>query len=256
MGWLPQAIKRDVGAPWNFSNGRMHSYSGVVLHVNAANSGDLYGWITETRSMSCHFQVLKNGTIYQYIDTLYSSWCQENGNDDWLSIETSGFPNEPLTEAALESCAIIMAFANKEHGILLQEANSISERGFGWHGMGGDAWGNHPSCPGEIRKAQRKDILNRAAKLIHPAEDSDLEEEDDMIRGTVTITTHPSTKRKRVWITGTKGIFELEASKEIPNPEVVGRALADFWGVTPIEKSEITAAQALPNNAAVVRAFR
>lgn len=161
MGWMPGAIRRDVGAPAKYSNGPMRSYLGVVLHVNDADSGDLYGWITGNHDMSCHWQVLKDGTVYQYIDTAYSSWCQAGGNDDYLSIETSGFPNEPLTDAQLSACARIIAYVHAEHGIPLQLAEKPGDRGFGWHGMGAPGWG-HAACPGDLRKAQRAAILQLA----------------------------------------------------------------------------------------------
>lgn len=233
----------------------MNSYRGVVLHVNAANSGDLYWWITRPNSdMSCHFQVLKDGTIYQYIDTDLSSWCQGYGNNDWISIETSGFPNEPLTPQQVASCAIIMAFCHQKHGVPLQETNSTSGTGFGWHGMGGDAWGNHPACPGDLRKAQRKDILNRAKQLLSP--DSQSEEDEDDMKPVVTITTHPTNGRKRAWILGPLGLAELKTTKENPQtPEAQARAMAELFGVKPVETSEVYAAVALPNSLAYGKAF-
>lgn len=190
MGWMPGATKRDVGArPGYLSNGRMRSYRGVVLHVNVSQgpahdspSGDsLYNWITRPGSnMSCHFQVSQTGGIEQYVDTLYSAWCQQNGNDDWLSIETEGYPQDPLTEAQVQACARIMAYCHAEHGIPLQLTDSPSGTGFGWHGMGGTAWGNHPGCPGEARKAQRTQILAIAAggeeEDMNPAQEAKLDE--------------------------------------------------------------------------------
>lgn len=180
MGWLPQAVKRDVGAPSNFSNGPMRSYTGIVLHVNDANSGDLFGWITGNGSMSCHFQVLKDGTIYQYIDTAYSSWCQADGNNDYLSIETQGFPAEPLTDQQVASCAAIVGFVNAEHGIPLQIADSLGDRGLGWHGMGGAGWGGHFGCPGDLRKTQRAQILTLASGQAPHSDPSTPVQEDDM----------------------------------------------------------------------------
>lgn len=179
MGWMPGAVRRDVGAPGHapdygvFSNGPMRSYTGVVLHVNdsqgdqvtSVNGDSLYDWIIGNHGMSCHFQVSQTGGIEQYIDTAYSSWCQEDGNDDYLSIETEGFPTEPLTAAQVRACALIMAYASTQHGIPLLLADSPGWRGLGWHGMGGAAWGGHTSCPGDLRKAQRSQILGAAAVL-------------------------------------------------------------------------------------------
>lgn len=179
MGWMPGATRRDVGAPGQppnygvFSNGPMHSYTGVVLHVNdsqgdqitSINGDSLYDWIIGNHGMSCHFQVSQTGGIEQYIDTAFSSWCQEDGNDDYLSIETEGLPTEPLTAAQVTACAQIMAYANTQHGIPLLLADRPGWRGLGWHGMGGAAWGGHTSCPGDLRKAQRAQILAAAAVL-------------------------------------------------------------------------------------------
>lgn len=154
---------RDVGAAQGkFTNGRMRSYKGVVLHVNDADSGDLFGWITGNNGMSCHWQVLKDGTIYQYIPTEFSSWCQAGGNDDYLSIETQGYPGQPLTTQQVAACGTILAYARSEHGVLLQVADKPGALGLGWHGMGAAAWGNHPNCPGDLRKAQRGAILTAA----------------------------------------------------------------------------------------------
>jgi hypothetical protein len=171
MGWLPQATKRDVGAPAKYSNGLMHSHLGIVLHVNdsqgnqvtSTNGDSLYNWITGGHGMSCHFQVSQMGVIEQYIDTRYSSWCQAGGNDDYLSIETEGHPDTALTDLQVQACAAILAFCHAEHGIPLQLADRPGDRGFGWHGMGAPGWG-HASCPGELRKAQRTQILQLAAQ--------------------------------------------------------------------------------------------
>lgn len=179
MGWLPQAIKRDVGAPAKYSNGPMRSYTGIVLHVNdsqgdqvtSVNGDSLYNWITGNNGMSCHFQVSQMGGIEQYIDTRYSSWCQGGGNDDYLSIETEGRPTSALTPAQVHACALILAFVHAEHGIPLLVAERAGDRGLGWHGMGGAGWGGHYGCPGDLRKAQRAQILRLAASSGQPQED-------------------------------------------------------------------------------------
>lgn len=166
MGWLPGATVRDIGAAnGRYTNGPMHSYLGAVLHVNAADSGDLYDWIVTGAGgnpMSCHFQVLKDGTIYQYIPTEFSSWCQADGNNDYLSIETSGLPTEPLTAEQVAAVAKIMAYVHETHGIPLVVTDTVGNRGLIAHGDGGEAWGGHAACPGDLRKAQRQEILTLA----------------------------------------------------------------------------------------------
>lgn len=37
--------------------------------------------------------------------------------------------------------------------------NTPGAKGFGWHGMGGAAWGGHTGCPGDLRRAQMPQIL-------------------------------------------------------------------------------------------------
>jgi hypothetical protein len=41
-------------------------------------------------------------------------------------------------------------------------AEAPGQRGFGWHGMGGGAWGGHTGCPGDLRKNRRQAILTQA----------------------------------------------------------------------------------------------
>ena len=167
MSRYPGAVWRDVGAPQHYSNGTMHSHTGIVLHVNDAQSDDLYGWITGDNGMSCHFQVNKAGKVYQYIDTAYSSWCQKDGNDDYLSIESQGLASELATDAQRNAIAGILAWAKQTHDIPLQLAEIPGQRGFGWHGMGaahGFDWG-HPDCPG-VRRDQRSSMLVLANQIL------------------------------------------------------------------------------------------
>jgi hypothetical protein len=87
------------------------------------------------------------------------------GNDDYLSIETSGFPNQPLTAQQVAACAQILAYVNAQHGIPLTVTDTVGQRGLIAHGDGGAAWGGHTGCPGDLRKAQRPAILSQAASL-------------------------------------------------------------------------------------------
>jgi hypothetical protein len=178
MAVYPRARYRPLN---QFSNGAMHSYRGVVLHVNDSDGPSLYNWIAGGHDMSCHFQVAKDGTIEQYIDTANSSWCQADGNNDWLSVETQGFPTEPLTPAQVDAIRGIVSWAHLTHGIPLQLAETPAGTGLGWHGMGGDAWGGHPGCPGDLRKAQRAEILQEDD--MTPDQDAALTRIDNFVKG-------------------------------------------------------------------------
>ena len=145
------------------SDGPMRSYLGLVLHVNDANSYDLHDYFSRADiEVSSHFQVTKDGRIFQYLDTDKQSWCQSNGNKDYLSVETQGFPSEALTEMQVSSLASLYRWLHETHYLPYRIANTVGSRGFAWHGMGGDAWGGHPGCPGDLRKAQRSTILTLA----------------------------------------------------------------------------------------------
>jgi N-acetyl-anhydromuramyl-L-alanine amidase AmpD len=148
--------------------GTMTGHLGVVAHVNES-TGDIYNWCNNPgNQVSSHFQVMKDGSLLQYVDTDVASWCQSSGNYSYLSVETEGYHTEAFTPAQVETFARLMAWAHQVHEIPLTLADVVGQRGLGWHGMGGKSWGGHTSCPGEPRKAQRAVILQRAAQLLSP----------------------------------------------------------------------------------------
>lgn len=163
-------MPRYPGAKWRPINGHtdgpMRAHLGAVLHVNQSN-GNLFNWFNGPHDVSAHFEVYKSGAVEQYLDTSVSSWCQADGNSTYVSIETEGYDREPLTRAQLVATAKLYAWLHTTHGIPLRLAEHPGERGFGWHGMGGAAWGGHTGCPGAKRKAQRSEILKLAAALAH-----------------------------------------------------------------------------------------
>lgn len=184
MARYPGATWRDAHVSrGDRSNGAMQAYDYAVLHVNVSN-GNLFNWVNNpANEMSCHFEVYKNGSIEQYVDTSMSSWCQTNGNNTGISIETEGYPTEPLTPQQCDAITGLLAWLNITHGIPLQISDSVSEPGFAWHGMGGASWGGHPSCPGDLRKAQRQQILDKAQPHSGSGDGSKittLEEDEDM----------------------------------------------------------------------------
>jgi hypothetical protein len=165
----------DASGGWARSNGPMHSHRGAVLHVNQSN-GNLFNYIsTNSGGTSCHFEVYKTGVVEQYIDTQFSSWCQTDGNDDWVSIETEGYATEPLTAQQLTAITGLYGWLHAVHGIPLQLADTVAGTGFGWHGMGGGSWGGHTGCPGDLRKPQRQtvlDLLTKPTPTPAPTEES------------------------------------------------------------------------------------
>lgn len=134
---------------------------GLVLHVQqGANS--CYGYFSNPANGAVsHWWISKTGRVEQYVDAGRRSWAQVAGNDTYHSVETEGWTTEPLTDAQISALADLYRWGVGEFGWPLALANTPGEHGFGWHGMGGDNWGGHTGCPGDLRKAQRADVLAR-----------------------------------------------------------------------------------------------
>jgi hypothetical protein len=149
-----------VWKPVRNHGGAMGSHLGLVLHVQEGNNG-LSGWFNNpTAGASSTWWVSKSGILEQYVDSDICAWAQSAGNSTYNSVETEGFVSEPLT-AAQE--AMLARLYNWGIGVykwakVLSEAPG--QNGFGWHGMGGAAWGGHGGCPGDLRKNRRQTILN------------------------------------------------------------------------------------------------
>ena len=156
-----------------FSNGKTTPDFGVAFHVNDSGSVNsaptsLYNWIAGNNGMSCHFQLMSDGTLEQYLDTDLGSWCQVNGNDTHISVETQGLSSEMMNAKMVQSFGELMAWINKTHGIPLVATDNINTRGLVGHGAGGAAWGGHYVCPGS-RLTQRGPILAIAQRIVNPA---------------------------------------------------------------------------------------
>ncbi len=80
-----------------------------------------------------------------------------------------GFVAEPLTEAACQTIGKLYLWGHDRYGWPYQLAEAPGQAGFGWHGMGGSAWGGHTGCPGDARKSQRQHILDLAQGAPAPA---------------------------------------------------------------------------------------
>ena len=137
---------------------------GLVLHVQAGD-GSPYSWFANPANAACsHWWVSKSGVVEQYLDARAKSWAQAAGNGTYHSVETEGQPAEPLTPEQVAALADLYRWGHATFGWPLELAEQPGQPGFGWHGMGGVAWGNHPGCPGELRKAQRPAILAAAGQ--------------------------------------------------------------------------------------------
>ena len=170
MSWVPFARAEPVPS----HSGAMSAHQGLVLHVQVGN-GDCYGeFSVPANQASSTWWVAKDGTLVQYVDSDMAAWTEAAGNFTWDSVETEGLPSESLTTPQIFTLGRLYAWGVKQYGWPLRLAEHPMDSGFGWHGMGGIAWGGHLGCPGDLRKAQRQQILNLATPL--PTETHDMDD--------------------------------------------------------------------------------
>ena len=164
MSWVPFARAEPVPS----HSGAMSAHQGLVLHVQVGN-GDCYGeFSVPANQASSTWWVAKDGTLVQYVDSDMAAWTEAAGNFTWDSVETEGLPSESLTNAQILTLARLYVWGHQTYGWPLKNAETPQDTGFGWHGMGGVAWGGHFGCPGDLRKAQRAAILYVASLVLNP----------------------------------------------------------------------------------------
>ncbi|WP_433252832.1 peptidoglycan recognition protein family protein [Streptosporangium sp. CA-135522] len=165
-------MSRMLSATWkpisgNFTPDGQVEVRGVVLHIMAGTLSGTDSWFRNPRAQaSSHFGTGKQGALYQWVDTRDRAWTQGQGNRSWVSIENEGKGGDELTDAQLDRCAQVLAWAHHEHGVPLQVAIDPDGRGLGHHSMGGRAWGGHLQCPGARIIAQKPEIVRRARLLV------------------------------------------------------------------------------------------
>lgn len=158
MARYPGAVWKPL--PRNFNPGARTAQLGLILHVQAGN-GELSGWFSNPSAQaSSTFWVGKDGTVVQYMEAgTDKSWAQAGGNALYDSVETEGQPTEKLTDAQVAALANLVRWEHDTYGMPYTVISTPGARGFGWHGMGGAAWGGHTGCPGDLRRAQMPQIL-------------------------------------------------------------------------------------------------
>jgi hypothetical protein len=160
-------IAEFVGPTPNENPGEMASVLGVVLHIQQGNQSGSLAWCKNPASqVSAHFFAPKAGLPVQLVDTADKAWAEMEGNARWLSVENEGYSGQDLTRDQIEACAQILARAHRDLIVPIAASDSIDRGGLGWHGMGGDAWGGHPDCPGQPVLLQRPAILQRALVIL------------------------------------------------------------------------------------------
>lgn len=148
---------------------------GLVLHVEQGTEAGTDSWFHNPGSeVSAHLGAPKQSEmgdpvpLDQFVAFDDRAWAEVAGNSRWLSIETAGYASDPLDSSQLHMIASLYADLHRVFSFPFRTSESPTEAGFGWHGMGGEAWGGHLDCPGDKRKAQRAIILAKAITLTHP----------------------------------------------------------------------------------------
>jgi N-acetylmuramoyl-L-alanine amidase len=118
---------------------------GWILHVTVSNGSPWSGF--ETAPMGkrrfSHLWVAKDGRAEQFAELDHDSWAQGDGNDLYWSVETEGYPEEPLSLAQVETLARWHIWCGADDAL----ANQPGWPGIGTHYMGGAAWGGHSCLP-------------------------------------------------------------------------------------------------------------
>ncbi len=164
---------RWTGAQWrpipvNWSPGTPDPNRLFIVHVMQGSLWGTDSWFRNPRAQaSAHFGVGKDGTCFQWVDTDQMAWHACDANPFSIGVETEGYSGQPFTNAQIQSLARMFHWANQNYPGISMWLNSRPYTGSGlsWHGLGGNAWCGHPSCPGSARVNQLGLILSKAKSL-------------------------------------------------------------------------------------------
>jgi hypothetical protein len=171
-GWLEGPI--DIShhmTPNRHDSGFAAKASGMVQHTEAGfRLGTFETFMNPATQVSAFFSVGENGTTHQYLPVGrgFVAFAQAAGNSHYYSCECEDklHPGTPMTDIQVTTVAQIYN-ALAEHDGFEYAITDDPHNGNGLitHGDGGAAWGGHFDCPGNVRKAQRPEILARARAI-------------------------------------------------------------------------------------------
>lgn len=170
----PASIKYNDPFPCVNGTWGSGSISGVLMHTMVSELQSAAAWFNNPQAQaSAHFGIAQSGEIWQFgpIGKGWIAWHAAAANRTWYGIEHAddGNPANPLTPAQITASAQLVECLSAFAAFPLQVSDSPSVKGFGWHGMGGVAFGDHPDCPGDVRKAQRPRIIALAMAIRQEA---------------------------------------------------------------------------------------
>jgi len=167
----PAAITYNTPFPCVNGSWGSGAMTGVIMHTMVGSQAGTISWFNNPAAQaSAHFAVAYDGAIHQFgpIGQGWIAWHAGSANVTWYGIEheDGGDPSRPLTDAQLTASAQLTEMLTGFAGIPLQVTDSPSTGGLGTHSMGGSAWGGH-ACPGDVRAAQRGEVIRRARAIRH-----------------------------------------------------------------------------------------
>lgn len=124
----------------NYGKGRPRNPDMIVIHIAEGLKDSVYQtFMTEPKSS--HFLVNKDGTIWQFVSTKDTAWCNgivvvpiseivltrlpANPNGYTLSIENEGFGSADITPAQYTSNAALVKFLSQKWGVPLDRSHVI-----------------------------------------------------------------------------------------------------------------------------------
>lgn len=171
-GWLQGSIKiTHMTSPNHYTSGFSRNARGLVQHTeDGYEAGTIATFMSPAAQVSAFFGVDEDGTAQQFLPVGHGfvAWAQVDGNQDWRSCECEDKTKtgQPMTQPQMVAFAqILEACSAYDHFPLQITDDPVNGHGLITHGDGGVAWGDHPDCPGSVRKAQRPHIIALAMSI-------------------------------------------------------------------------------------------
>jgi hypothetical protein len=156
--------------PNRYDSGFAARAKGMVQHTEAGfRAGTFATFMDPGSQVSAFFSVGEDGAAHQYLPVGhgYVAWAEGEGNPHWYSCECEDKlePGTPMPNVQLITFAQILEATAARDEFPLTITDDVNGTGLITHGDGKMAWGNHPDCPGDVRKAQRPLILALARAI-------------------------------------------------------------------------------------------
>ena len=169
-GWLQGPINITHLMTPNHGTGFAVKAKGMVQHTeDGFEAGTVETFMNAANQVSAFFSVSEQGVCHQYLPLGhgYVAWAEVDGNEAWRSCECEDLTRtgDPMTPAQVTAFAQILEACSAYDGFPLQITDDVNGTGLITHGDGGVNWGNHPNCPGNVRKAQRPQIIALAMAI-------------------------------------------------------------------------------------------